>query len=118
MNREKKIHRRRLRRSRRVRRKVRGDGGRPRLSVFRSHRHIYAQLIDDSTGHTLCTSSSRTVCGAFGGRVEHARQVGEDLAKRAAGLKVERVRFDRGRYRFHGRLKALAEAVRKGGLEF
>jgi large subunit ribosomal protein L18 len=97
---------------------LRGDADRPRLSVFRSHRHIYAQLIDDGVGRTLCASSSRVVCGAYGGTVEHAGKVGVDLAEKAKALSITKVRFDRGRYRFHGRVKALAEAARKSGLEF
>jgi large subunit ribosomal protein L18 len=86
--------------------------------VFRSHRHIYAQIIDDGVGRTLCASSSRVVCGEYGGTVEHATKVGTDLAEKAKALSIAKVRFDRGRYRFHGRVRALADAARKGGLEF
>jgi large subunit ribosomal protein L18 len=118
MRRERRIREQRKRRVFRVRKRVRGDAERPRLSVFRSHRHIYAQLIDDDLGRTLCASSSRVLCGAYGGRLEHATKVGSDLAEKAKALSILRVRFDRGRYRFHGRVKALAEAARKSGLEF
>ena len=102
----------------RVRKRVRGDAERPRLSVFRSHKHIYAQIIDDADGKTLCASSSRKICGSYGGTLEHAKQVGEDLGARAAKLDIKGVRFDRGPYRFHGRVRALADAVRAKGLEF
>ena len=117
MERDKRIQVRRSRRKMRVRKKVRGDVDRPRLTVFRSHRHIYAQLIDDAQGRTLCSSSSRILCGAYGGTVEHAKQVGGDLAEKAKSLDVKKVRFDRGPYRFHGRVQALADAVREKGLE-
>jgi large subunit ribosomal protein L18 len=118
MRRERLIQERRERRAFRVRKRVRGDTERPRLSVFRSHRHIYAQLIDDGVGRTLCASSSRVVCGEYGGTVEHAGKVGADLAEKAKALSITKARFDRGHYRFHGRVKALAEAARKSGLEF
>jgi len=118
MNREKRISVRRQRRSGRVRKRLRGDAERPRLSVFRSHRHIYAQLIDDARGHTLCASSSRVVCGPYGGTVEHAKKVGEDLAAKALALEIRKVRFDRGPYRYHGRIRAVADAAREKGLEF
>ena len=102
----------------RVRNGVRGDVDRPRLSVFRSHKHIYAQLIDDEGKRTLCAASSKKICGTYGGRVEHARQVGADLAEQAIALSVKKVRFDRGPYRFHGRIRALADAAREKGLVF
>jgi large subunit ribosomal protein L18 len=118
MNREKKLHHRRTRRRHRVGNRVRGDAERPRLTVFRSHKHIYAQLIDDGAGKTLCASTSRGVCGAYGGTVAHAKQVGADLAAKALALEIKRVRFDRGPYRYHGRVRALADAAREKGLEF
>jgi large subunit ribosomal protein L18 len=102
----------------RVRKKARGDAEKPRLSVFRSNKHIYAQLIDDEAGRTICASSSRTVCGTYGGTKQHAGQVGGDLAQKAIDLKIKQVRFDRGAYRFHGRVRALADAAREKGLEF
>ena len=118
MNREKKIGKQRKRRRMRVRKRLRGDAERPRLSVFRSHKHIYAQIIDDAGARTLCASSSRKICGAYGGTVAHAKQVGEDLGAQAAKLEIKGVRFDRGPYRFHGRVRALADAVSEKGLEF
>ena len=118
MNRQKKFAKQRQRRTYRVRKRVRGDAGQPRLSVFRSHKHIYAQVIDDEQGKTLCASSSRTICGAYGGTVEHAKQVGADVAGKALEAGIKRVNFDRGPYRYHGRVKAVAEAAREKGLEF
>jgi len=118
MSRHSRLQARRTRRTFRVRNRLRGDAERPRLSVFRSSKHIYAQLIDDSTGRTLCASSSRTVCGAYGGTMDHAKQVGSDLAEKAKALSIAKVRFDRGPYRYHGRVRALADAAREKGLEF
>jgi len=118
MKREQRIQKQRQRRKYRVRKAVQGDAARPRLHVFRSHKHIYAQIIDDGQGTTLCASSSRVVCGAYGGTAEHAKQVGADLAGKALELNVKKVRFDRGPYKFHGRVRALADAARKTGLEF
>jgi len=118
MDRQKRLQKQRTNRMMRVRKRVRGDGARPRLTVFRSHKHIYAQLIDDENGRTLCASSSRSVCGAYGGTVDHAKQVGADLAQKAGALQIKQVRFDRGPYRFHGRVRALADAAREKGLEF
>ena len=97
-------------------------GGRPRLSVFRSHKHIYCQIIDDERGHTLAAASSldpelRGELGKGGDR-EAARRVGLLIAKRAREAGVEKVVFDRGGYRYHGRVKALAEGAREGGLSF
>jgi len=117
MDRRKAMTKQRLRRSRRVRKRVRGDSERPRLSVFRSNRHTYAQIIDDETGRTLCAASTRTL-GPYGGTVDHAKQVGDAIAERAKALEISRVRFDRGPYRFHGRVRAVADAARKKGLEF
>jgi len=118
MNLQKKNRARRLRRAFRVRKTVRGAAERPRLSVFRSGKHIYAQLIDDGTGSTLCASSSRQLCGAYGGAVAHAKQVGADVAQKALALNIKKVCFDRGAYRYHGRVRALADAAREKGLEF
>lgn len=109
----------RRRRHMRVRTKMHGTAARPRLAVFRSNRHIYAQLIDDDAGHTLAHASSTEP--ALEGKplsVELAGEVGKLMAQRAADAGVNRVVFDRGGYRFHGRVKALAEAAREGGLEF
>ena len=95
----------------RIRAKVRGTAKCPRLSVFRSHKHINAQLIDDVAGETLAA--------ALGGAgVPAAGVVGRALAEKAAKLKIKKVVFDRGGYKYHGRVKALAEGAREGGLEF
>ena len=130
----------RLRRHRRVRKKVAGVPGRPRLSVFRSSDHIYAQIIDDERGHTLTAASSRepelaavaqavqkaplaeppeAIKGiAANARVTQARAVGQLIARRAKALGIERVVFDRGGYLYHGRIAALAHGAREGGLDF
>ena len=106
-----------------VRDRLRGSmTDRPRLSVFRSLRHISAQLIDDAKGQTLASASSidRSLRDALKGlkKVQIAERVGQALAERAKQAGVTKVAFDRGSYKFHGRVKALAEAARKGGLEF
>ncbi|MCK4176122.1 50S ribosomal protein L18 [Aciditerrimonas ferrireducens] len=110
----------RQRRHQRVRRRVQGTSTRPRLAVFRSARHISAQVIDDSAGRTLAAAS--TVEPALrdkpGGNVAAAREVGRLVAERARQAGVATVVFDRGGYRFHGRVAALAEAAREAGLEF
>ncbi len=112
----------RLRRHRRVRKKVFGTPERPRLNVFRSHRYIYAQIIDDEHGHTLVAASSQEpafrALGFEGTKTEQAREVGKLLAQRALEKGIRRVVFDRGGYKYHGRVKALAEGAREGGLEF
>ena len=112
-----------LRRRRRVRRNLRRAGNnRPRLSVFRSSKHIYAQIIDDSTGHTLAAASSLDrdlkVSLKTGADIAAAGAVGKLVAERALAAGVEKVVFDRGAYLFHGRVKALADAAREGGLDF
>jgi large subunit ribosomal protein L18 len=93
------------------------DNGRLRLSVFRSDKHIYAQLIDDNNGHTVAAANSKDL-KPEGSRIEQAGAVGKALAERALAKGTTRVVFDRGAYRFHGRVKALAEGAREGGLEF
>ena len=112
----------RQRRHRRVRKKAVGTVERPRLNVFRSLKHIYAQVIDDDKGHTLAAASTLDpeLRGKLNGitRTEQAKLVGELLAKRALERGVKKVAFDRGGYKYHGRVKSLAEAVREGGLEF
>ena len=108
----------RLRRRRRVRAKVRGIAERPRLSVFRSTRGMVAQLIDDSRGHTLAAVSWTESELRDLARMEQAAKAGELLAARAKEAGVESCVFDRGGYRYHGRVKALAEGARGGGLEF
>ena len=109
------------RRKARVRRAVRAAAkGRARLSVHRSSMHIYAQVIDDEKGVTLASASSmeKDLRGKSGANIEAARKVGKLLAERAAAKGVKDVVFDRGRYLFHGRIKALADAAREGGLKF
>ncbi len=112
----------RLRRHRRVRKKVFGTPARPRLCVFRSLMAIYAQVIDDQAGHTLVSASSidRELRPKLQGmrKSEQARLVGLALAERARAKGIQKVVFDRGGYRYMGRVKALAEAAREGGLEF
>jgi large subunit ribosomal protein L18 len=107
----------RLRRHRRVRRRVAGTAERPRLAVFRSNRHIYAQLIDDRTGRTLAAAGTLAVQGD-GDKKAAAARVGAELAARARSAGIGSVVFDRGGYRYHGRVRALAEAAREGGLDF
>ena len=109
------------RRRRRVRTALRARaGGKPRLSVHRSGRHIYAQVIDDSAGRTIAAASTldKDLKGKTAATREGAAAVGKTLAERAREAGVSRVVFDRGAYLFHGRVKALADAARKGGLEF
>ena len=109
------------RRTARVRHTLRRAAyGRPRLSVFRSSKHIYAQVIDDTKGETLASASSREkdARGKTGANVEAAKAVGKRLAERATAKGVKEVQFDRGGYLYHGRIKALADAAREGGLQF
>lgn len=112
----------RLKRHLRVRRKIQGTATRPRLNVFRSSKHIYAQLIDDVAGVTLASASTLdkelSEGIASGGNVESARKVGELIAKRAQDKGFKNVVFDRGGYLYHGRVQALADAAREAGLEF
>jgi large subunit ribosomal protein L18 len=112
----------RRRRHQSIRKKLTGTKERPRLSVFRSHQHVYAQVIDDEAGHTLASASTvdkdvRTQL-EYGGNIDAAVVVGEHLAKRAKEKGIERVVFDRGGNLYHGRVKALADAAREHGLEF
>ena len=103
----------------RIRRRVAGTQERPRLAVFRSINHIYAQVIDDQQGHTLASAAStETDVRGKGGNVEGAKLIGEALARRAKDKGITRVVFDRGGYHYHGRVKALADAARQAGLEF
>ena len=122
MKRLKTAHAARLRRHLRVRKKVRGTEERPRLSVYRSLSHIYAQVIDDDKGETIAAASDldATVRGTKNGKVktEVAKLVGELVAQRAIERGVRQVVFDRGGYRFHGRVQALAAAAREAGLKF
>jgi large subunit ribosomal protein L18 len=109
---------RRLKRRRRVRAKIRGAAARPRISVFRSNRGLFVQLIDDDSGRTLA-SVNWTESDLRGlGRMEQAKRAGELLAQRANEAGVSEAVFDRGGYRYHGRVRALAEGAREGGLRF
>lgn len=111
----------RERRRRRVRAKVAGTASRPRLNVFRSLKHIYAQVIDDEAGHTLAAASSleQAVRAQTGlKKTEEAMLVGKLVAQRAQEKQIKRVVFDRAGYRYHGRIRAVAEGAREGGLEF
>jgi large subunit ribosomal protein L18 len=119
MDRNKQKTVRRERRKTGIRKKVVGMPDRPRLTVFRSANHIYGQVIDDLTGRTLASASSRDKAwDGPGGNVEGARKVGTTLAERAKGAGISKVVFDRNGFRFHGRVKAFADAAREGGLEF
>ena len=103
---------------RRIRAKVAGTAERPRLSVFRSNKYIYAQVIDDAAGHTLAAASSREEGVEGATPVERSKAVGQRVAERAKAAGVEAVVFDRGGYRYHGKVAALAEGAREGGLQF
>jgi large subunit ribosomal protein L18 len=112
---------RRFRRKKRVRKKIYGTPERPRLTVFRSLRHIYAQLIDDTTGVTVAEASTRSKelsgRGAYGGNISAASQVGKLLGERALTKGIKQATLDRNGYRYHGRVKALADAAREAGLK-
>ena len=116
------ILRQRERRRYRVRRTIRGTAERPRLSVFRTHKHIYAQIIDDSAGRTVVSASSMDKqlrsSVSFGGNKQAAEAIGRAVAERARAAGVKQVCFDRGPFRYHGRVAALADAARAAGLEF
>jgi large subunit ribosomal protein L18 len=109
---------RRLARRRRVRAKIRGSAERPRISVFRSNRGLFAQLIDDDSGRTLVSVNWTEAELRSLGRMEQAKRAGELLAQRASANGVQDVVFDRGGYQYHGRVRALAEGAREGGLRF
>ena len=110
----------RLNRHKRVRGKISGTTERPRLNVFRSASHIYAQIIDDIKGVTICAASTveKSFGGKNGGNKEAAREVGKSIAQKAAEKGITNVVFDRGGYIFHGRVKELADGAREGGLNF
>ncbi len=122
MKKKKLINRRRQRRRLHVRNKLRSGSTRPRLSVFRSHKHIYCQVIDDAEGKTLAAASTRHKelrdQLQYGGNKQAAQLVGKAIAQRAIAAGVVEVSFDRGSYKYHGRLAALAEAAREEGLRF
>jgi large subunit ribosomal protein L18 len=100
----------------RIRRKLAGSTERPRLNVYRSLNHIYAQVIDDQTGATLASAS--TIKSKTGGNVAAAKEIGKEIAQKAVEKGIKKVVFDRGGYLYHGRIKALADAAREAGLEF
>lgn len=122
MNHEKTIAHQRQRRGFRVRNRIKRDSTRPRLSVHRSHKHMYAQIIDDARGHTLVAASTldKAIAGdaAYGGNKGAAQAVGKTLAERALAAGIKEVAFDRREYKYHGRIAALAEAAREAGLAF
>jgi large subunit ribosomal protein L18 len=112
----------RIRRHRRIRRKVSGTASRPRLSVFRSNTHIYAQVIDDTAGQTIAAAATveKALRAKADGRtkLDEAQEVGRLLAERALNAGIKQVVFDRGGFKYHGRIKALADAAREAGLSF
>lgn len=116
------VNKQRWRRTNRVRKKLRGDAECPRLSVRRSNKHLYCQLIDDEAGKTIASASTRdkTLAGQiqYGGNCDAAKIVGSAIAERAKAAGIKRARFDRACYKFHGRVAELANAAREGGLEF
>jgi large subunit ribosomal protein L18 len=122
VNHEKAILQQRERRQFRVRKRVRGNPARPRLTVFRSHKHLYVQVIDDSIGRTLAAASTtdKEVLGQlrYGGNKVAAQAVGKAIAQRALAAGIKQVAFDRGGCQYHGRVAALADAAREAGLSF
>ena len=122
MDPNKKKAKRRLRRRHHVRRTLAGSAERPRLTIYRSLRYTYAQLVDDVKGTTLaaCSSLEKAVKGKVGNTRNQAaaQAVGEELARRALAAGIQKIAFDRNGFKFHGRVKALADGARKGGLEF
>jgi large subunit ribosomal protein L18 len=108
----------RLKRHKRIRAKISGVKGMPRLSVFRSIKHIYAQLVDDKEGKTLAVASDQEIKKPPKGKTAIALEVGKLIARKAKDLKIEKVVFDRGGYKYHGRVKSLAGGAREGGLKF
>ena len=122
MKHQKSVNKTRWRRTNRVRKNIRGTAERPRLTVHRTNKHIYCQVIDDEQGKTLCSASTRDKDIAAkvgnGGNCEAAKLIGEALAEKAKAAGVKQVMFDRGPYKFHGRIAELAKAVREGGVGF
>ena len=120
MSKAQKLREGRIRRHRRVRKKVRGTADRPRLAVFRSNNHITAQIIDDITGRTVAAASTTEADLRSGatGNIDAAKKVGTLVAQRAKAAGVSKVVFDRGGFMYHGRIAAVADAAREGGLEF
>lgn len=122
MNHEKAIARQRQRRRFRVRNRIKRDSTSPRLSVFRSHKHLYVQIIDDAEGRTLASASTtdKNLAGglAYGGNKAAAEAVGKVIAEKALAAGIKQVAFDRREYQYHGRVAALADAARQAGLSF
>ncbi|HEX3871337.1 MAG TPA: 50S ribosomal protein L18 [Pirellulales bacterium] len=122
MNHDKTIYRQRMRRRHRVRNRLKGDSTRPRMSVHRSHKHTYVQVIDDTTGRTLVSASSKDKDAPadlkYGGNKNAAKAIGQLIAQRAIAAGIKDVAFDRREYKYHGRIAALAEAAREAGLNF
>lgn len=116
MNQSKKINKIRQRRQKRVRFSIKGGAVKPRLSVFRSYSHIYAQLIDDASSKTLASASSMEIKGTLK-KSDVAKEVGKIIAQKAGKLGIKIAVFDRNRYSYHGRVKAVAEGAREGGLK-
>jgi large subunit ribosomal protein L18 len=110
----------RIRIHKRIRRKIAGSGEQPRLAVFRSLKHIYAQVIDDRSGRTLAAAGTneKALGIGYGGNVAAAKRIGAQIGERAAKAGIKQVVFDRGGHLYHGRVKALADAAREAGLEF
>lgn len=108
----------RIARHARVRAKIKGNAQRPRLSVFRSNAHLYVQIIDDAEGKTLASASDQEVKVSEKGKVSKALAVGKLIAQKAKEKKISKVVFDRGGYQYHGRVKAVADGAREGGLVF
>ena len=109
---------RRRRRKKGLRKRIFGTPQRPRLAVYRSLQHVYAQIIDDLSGRTLVSANSVAASLEKGGNVAAGAQIGQELAQKAKAAGIESVTLDRGGFRYHGRIKALADAARKGGLQF
>ncbi|MGD0900189.1 MAG: 50S ribosomal protein L18 [Thermoguttaceae bacterium] len=122
MQQERQIVRQRKRRAIRIRNRLKRDASRPRLSIFRSHQHVYAQIIDDHSGRTLAAASTRDAQlraeVRYGGNKTAAAAVGKAIAARALEAGVQQVVFDRREYKYHGRVAALADAAREAGLKF
>ncbi len=122
MKHQKSLNVQRWRRKNRVRKNLRGNAAQPRLSIHRSNKHLYCQLIDDEIGKTIASASTRDRDLAdkvkYGGNCDAAKLVGEMIAEKGKAAGVTKVTFDRGRYKFHGRVAELANAAREGGLQF
>ncbi|MFM8979101.1 MAG: 50S ribosomal protein L18 [Planctomycetia bacterium] len=117
MSLQKTIARRRVNRAHRVRKAVRGTEARPRVTVHRTNLHLYVQVIDDLAGRTLCAASTKSLELPYGGNVKAAKAVGEAVASQVREKGLTQLCFDRGAYRYHGRVKAVAEALRAAGLQ-